>query len=221
MIHTKFFSLRLMGTAIILWAAITVGCKNNDTNDETTPAADTSSAISSDKPVTADTSMTGMPSATPIDTSAMTGSTIADQKMNAGMGKPNPAKKGMKGKVTIAPAPKLTGTMEADKSGVYSNVEVYPSFPGGSDGLQKYFDENLKYPDRATNDGVEGTVQVMFTVDENGKLTEPHVMGNNIGYGLDEEALRAVKNMPAWKPGKLRGQNVKTKYTLPVTFQLY
>ena len=110
--------------------------------------------------------------------------------------------------------------MEADKSGTYSNVDVYPSFPGGAKGLQEYFDKNLVYPAEATNDGVEGTVNVMFTVDETGKLSDAHVMGEQQGYGMDDEALRVVKTMPAWNPGKLKGKNVKTMFTLPVSFQL-
>ncbi len=108
-----------------------------------------------------------------------------------------------------------------DKSGVYDNVEYFPAYPGGSKGLQKYFDKNLVYPDEATNEGVEGTVYVTFVVDEKGKLSSPQVMGNKLGYGLEEEAIRVINKMPSWTPGKLKGQNVKSRYTLPITFQLY
>jgi len=141
----------------------------------------------------------------------------------AGMAKPNPAKKGMKGKVAIseAPAPKSTAKMEADNTGVYSNVEIIPSFPGGYKGLQKFFDDNLEYPAEATNEGVEGTVNVTFVVDETGKLTSPKVSGEKLGYGLEAEALRVVNKMPTWNPGKLKGKNVKTSFTLPVRFVLY
>lgn len=135
---------------------------------------------------------------------------------------PNPAKKGMKGKVVVTPrmAP-ADKNMEADNAGAYTNVDIYPAFPGGNDALQTFISKNLQYPEVAMDEGVEGTVEVMFTVNEKGKPTDVHVMGDKIGYGLEEEAIKAVKQMPAWSPGKLKGKIVKTKYTLPVVFQLY
>ena len=137
-------------------------------------------------------------------------------------GGPNPAKKGMKGKVVVSPrtAP-ADKNMAADNAGAYTNVDIYPAFPGGNDALQTYISNSLQYPEKALDEGVEGTVEVMFTVNEKGKPTDVHVMGDKIGYGLEEEAIKAVKQMPAWSPGKLKGKNVKTKYTLPVVFQLY
>lgn len=184
----------------------TTGCNNNDTSPPPS-AADTSTVNESDASMMHDSGMVAKPDSMP-------------GKMGMGMAKPNPAKKGMKGKVMIMPSPKMSGAMDADKSGTYSNVEVYPSFPGGAKGLQEYFDKNLVYPQQASEDGVDGTVNVMFTVDETGKLTDPHIMGDALGYGLENEALRVVKTMPAWNPGKLKGKNVKTHFTLPVSFEL-
>ena len=204
------FSIKLLSAAIIL--SITFfSCNINDTNDSsTTDVMDTATAK--------------METATPMDTTskmATDNTTIADKQ---GMAKPNPAKKGMKGKVAIAPvmSPKTDANakMEADKTGVYSNVEILPSFPGGYKGLQKFFDDNLEYPADASNDGVEGTVNVSFVVDETGKLTTTAIEGENLGYGLEAEALRVVNKMPAWNAGKLKGKNVKTRFTLPVVFQL-
>ena len=205
------FSIKLLSTAIILSMTF-FSCKVNDTNDSsTTDVMDTATAK--------------METATPMDATsnmATDNTTIADKQ---GMAKPNPAKKGMKGKVAIVPvmSPKVDANakMEADNAGVYSNVEIIPSFPGGYKGLQKFFDDNLKYPEDASSDGVEGTVNVSFIVDENGKLTSPTVAGDNLGYGLEAEALRVVNRMPTWNAGKLKGKNVKTKFTLPVTFVLY
>jgi len=135
---------------------------------------------------------------------------------------PNPAKKGMKGKVVVTPRTAPSDkNMEADNAGAYTNVDIYPAFPGGNDALQTYISKSLQYPEKAMEEGVEGTVEVMFTVNEKGKATDVHVMGDKIGYGLEEEAIKAVKQMPAWSPGKLKGKIVKTKYTLPVVFQLY
>lgn len=135
--------------------------------------------------------------------------------------KPNAAKKGMKGRATITAPTKGTGAMEMDKSGAYNNVAFLPSFPGGNKGLQKFFDDNLSYPVAATDEGVEGTVNVNFIVDEHGKLGTPSIQGRPLGYGLESEALRVVNKMPSWTPGRLAGRNVKTKFTLPVVFQLY
>jgi periplasmic protein TonB len=158
------------------------------------------------------------------DTSASSVTTTMQPDSNAAVvaGKPNPAKKGMKGKVAVQEAAPKTpeAKMEADAAGVYANVEIIPSFPGGYKGMQEFFDKNLQYPEEASREGVEGTVELSFIVDENGKLTSPKVVGMKQGYGLEEEALRVVNKMPVWNPGKLKGKNVKTLYTLPVRFVL-
>lgn len=204
----------ILGIAVML-SSVVVSCTNNDTTEDSTAstAMDTVTTMT----VAADTSKM-------MDTAAMAATTNTTNPADkTGMAKPNPAKKGMKGKVTVVEAavPKPTGKMEADNAGVYSNVEIIPSFPGGYKGLQKYFDDNLEYPVEATNDGVEGTVNISFVVDENGKLTSPKIIGDKVGYGLEEEALRVVNKMPVWNPGKLKGKNVKTSFTLPVRFVLF
>ena len=204
--YNKFFSLKSLSIAMISIGLATTGCNNNDTSPPAS-ASDTSTVKANDAEMIHDTGMVAKPDSIPA-------------KMAMGTAKPNPAKKGMKGKVMIMPSPKMSGSMDADNTGAYSNVEVYPSFPGGANGLQQYFDKNLVYPQEASEDGVDGTVNVMFTVDETGKLTDPHIMGDALGYGLENEALRVVKTMPAWNPGKLKGKNVKTHFTLPVSFQL-
>ncbi len=189
----------------MLFGIAIVGCHNNDTDDGS--AADQSKTV--DVPVQHDTLMAVKDS-----------TTVA---MNSGTAKPDAGKKGKKGKVAISESnmSKATGKMEADNNGVYGNVEVMPSFPGGFKGLQHFFDDNLQYPETASSEGVEGTVNISFVVDEKGKLTSPEIVGERQGYGLDEEALRVVKKMPAWNPGRLKGNNVKTKFTLPVKFVLY
>jgi TonB family protein len=208
------FSVKLLSTAIIVSAAL-FSCTNNDTNDTPAePKMDTATTA-------VDTSM-NHPSTMTTDTSANKMSDAA-ATTSKGSAKPNPAKKGLKGKVAVSESnmSKPSGKMEADNTGVYSNVEVLPSFPGGYKGLQKFFDDNLQYPEAASNDGVEGTVNLTFVVDETGKLTSPQVNGENLGYGLEAEALRVVNKMPKWNPGQLKGKNVKTKFTLPVRFELY
>lgn len=193
--------------------------RNSSTSDSSQTLSDTSVTVTG--PVSTGSADTGITAAIMTPADSMIASPESHMNASKGTAKPNPAKKGMKGKVTISPAPKSTAKMEMDKAGVYSNVEVIPSFPGGYAGLQKYFDQNLQYPADASSEGVEGVVNVTFTVDENGKLTSAQTTGDKMGYGLEEEALRVVNKMPTWTPGKLKGQNVKTRYTLPVRFQLY
>ena len=212
--RTNVFPVKFLGAALIL-GTVAFSCTSNDTSTSSTETKmDTATTMMDTAAVNTPTTMTA-------DTSAM--NKMADNSSTTGKAKPNPAKKGMKGKVSVTESnmSKPTGKMEADNAGVYSNVEVLPSFPGGNSGLQRFFDDNLQYPDAATNDGVEGTVNLTFIVDENGKLTSPTATGDKLGYGLEDEALRVVNKMPAWNPGKLKGKNVKTKFTLPVRFVLY
>lgn len=205
--YKKIMAVKPLTFLLSLCSFLLCSCYNDDTTSRPSESDTTGVVIQNTDP-----SSTFMAQAESTDTVA--------KSDGVATAKPNPAKKGMKGKVTVMESPKMSGAMEADKSGTYTNVEVYPSFPGGSKGLQSYFDKNLQYPADASNDGVEGTVNILFTVDETGKLSNAHVSGNKLGYGLDEEALRVVNSMPAWNPGKLKGKNVKTKFTLPVSFQL-
>ncbi|MEO5943457.1 MAG: energy transducer TonB [Ferruginibacter sp.] len=220
-----FFSGKSLSAALVMLAVTTFSCHNNDTTSTTDQSHTYDTSMSSMKSTDSNSSSMDTsnhaPSAIATDTSTGIGTSTMNHSTMGGKAMPNPAKKGMKGKATVMGALKGTGSMDMDNSGVYNNVEYIPSFPGGNKGLQKFFDNNLKYPEDATTEGVDGTVKIGFIVDENGKLTSPQVIGDKLGYGLDEEALRVVKEMPTWNPGKLKGKNVKTRYTLPVTFQLY
>ncbi len=136
-------------------------------------------------------------------------------------GKPNPAKKGGKGKTSIVltdASPKADEKMEMDKEGVYTRADVTPSFPGGEKALIKFMEANLQYPAAALDEGVEGSLKYQFAVDENGKVYTPTLISEKIGYGLEEEATRVIKKMPKWNPGSIKGKNVKTRFTLPITF---
>lgn len=196
---------------IFIAGLLVAGCNNNDTVTSTETNSDTSVMS---MPDTTHIMMDTMATTVPMDNTKVDAGT-------SGMAAPNPAKKGKKGKVMItAPAAEKNMVVAADNSGTYSAAEVMPVFPGGYKGMQRYFDNTLTYPEEATNQGVEGTVMVTFTVDENGKLMSPAISGNKLGYGLEEEALRVVGNMPAWTPGTVKGKKVKTKFTLPVRFQL-
>ncbi|QCK17017.1 energy transducer TonB [Mangrovivirga cuniculi] len=102
---------------------------------------------------------------------------------------------------------------------VHDIVEESAHFPGGQEAWMKYLRNNLKYPSKARRMGIEGRVYVQFIVDKTGKLTNIKVV-KPIGGGLDEEALRVIKNAPKWNPGKQRGREVRQRMTIPVFFKL-
>jgi len=127
-----------------------------------------------------------------------------------------------KGKATVAMQESNNNDkMVADKEGVYNKATVMPQFPGGQDALATYVNNHAAYPQQAIDDNTAGIVRVSFVVDEHGKVQHAKVInGQKVGNGLDEEALRVVNNMPAWKPGQVKGHNVKTRLELPINFQL-
>ena len=95
-------------------------------------------------------------------------------------------------------------------------IEVMPEFKGGMDAMIKYMGENINYP-KETN--LSGVVYIGFVIDEKGNVTDVSVV-KSAAESLDKEALRVVKAMPKWTPGKDKGKNVKVKMTLPVSFKM-
>jgi protein TonB len=110
--------------------------------------------------------------------------------------------------------------IERDKDGVYKRPETMPAFPGGEDALAEYMEDNIDYEQEAIDNNTAGTIQVSFVVDENGKVRDARVISSKVGGGLDEQAVTAVEAMPAWTPGTVKGKKVKTRLTLPVSFQI-
>ncbi len=108
---------------------------------------------------------------------------------------------------------------EVEVEQIFTIVEEMPSFPGGEAELFKYLGKNIKYPEMANSAGISGVVYVTFVVDKDGKIKDVKVL-RGIGGGCDEEAVRVVKNMPAWKAGKQRGKAVTVQYNLPIRFTL-
>ena len=100
-----------------------------------------------------------------------------------------------------------------------SVLDEAPEFPGGSEALRNYLIENLRYPEQAKKDGVEGRVVVLFTVTEDGSILNVEV-SQGIGSGCDEEAVRVVKAMPKWKPAIKDGKPAAGQYALPISFRL-
>ena len=108
---------------------------------------------------------------------------------------------------------------EVEEEQIFTIVEEMPTFPGGEAELFKYLGKNIRYPQMATDAGISGVVYVTFVVGKDGKITDVKVL-RGIGGGCDEEAVRVVKSMPAWKPGKQRGKAVTVQYNLPIRFTL-
>lgn len=106
-----------------------------------------------------------------------------------------------------------------EEAEVFTVVEEMPSFPGGPAKMTEYIAKNIKYPMMARESGVEGRVFVNFVVEPNGSISKVKVL-RGIGGGCDEEAMRVVQSMPAWKPGKQRGTAVRVNYTVPIVFKL-
>jgi protein TonB len=106
-----------------------------------------------------------------------------------------------------------------EENKVFDVVEQMPSFPGGQGALMNYLNSNIKYPVIAEENGIQGRVVVQFVVGKDGSISNVHVV-KSVDPSLDKEAVRVVKNMPRWIPGKQNGQSVTVRYTLPVTFRL-
>ena len=112
------------------------------------------------------------------------------------------------------------GAMEAsDANPVFQVVEVMPEFPGGMAECLKFLGKNIKYPVQSQQAGVQGKVIVQFVVEKDGSVSNPKVV-RSIDPDLDGEAVRVISIMPKWKPGMQKGQAVRVKYTVPVTFRL-
>lgn len=99
-------------------------------------------------------------------------------------------------------------------------AEQMPEFPGGENELSKFLANNIKYPKSAQNNGIEGRCILTFVVCDDGKICKIESVGKKLGWGLEDEAIRVVKAMPAWTPGKQNGKPVFVAYTLPIRYQL-
>jgi len=102
---------------------------------------------------------------------------------------------------------------------VFDVVEQMPSFPGGDAELMKFLNSHIKYPAVAEENGIQGRVVATFVVERDGSITDVKVI-KSVDPSLDKEAIRVLKSMPKWIPGKQNGSAVRVKYTVPVTFRL-
>ena len=124
-----------------------------------------------------------------------------------------------KEEVVIA-APVEAPEEEEEEEVIFVVVETMPEFPGGQQALFKYLSENVKYPVIAQENGIQGRVICQFVVNKDGSIVDVEVVRSGGDPSLDKEAVRVIKSMPKWKPGKQRGKAVRVKYTVPVNFKL-
>ncbi|WP_290453505.1 energy transducer TonB [uncultured Muribaculum sp.] len=106
-----------------------------------------------------------------------------------------------------------------EENKVFTAVEQMPQFPGGEPALMQYIYKNIKYPPVAMENGIQGRVVVQFVVTKTGKIGEVKIARGK-DPDLDKEAMRVVKSLPDFIPGKMNGQAVNVWYTLPITFKL-
>jgi protein TonB len=120
--------------------------------------------------------------------------------------------------IEITPV-KIEEEEEEEEVQIFTVVENDPEFPGGMEALYKYLRDNIKYPQLARDNNITGKVYVTFVVERDGSIANPRVL-KDIGGGCGAEAIRVVKSMPKWTPGKQRGKAVRVQFNLPVSFNL-
>ena len=106
-----------------------------------------------------------------------------------------------------------------EETKIFTVVEQMPMFPGGDGALMGYLRDNIHYPTVAAENGVQGRVVVGFVVERDGSITDVNIL-RGVDPSLDREAMRVVKSMPRWNPGKQNGSAVRVKYQVPVSFRL-
>lgn len=105
------------------------------------------------------------------------------------------------------------------KDAVFTIVEKMPKYPGGESAMHTFINNNLKYPIEAQKSGIQGRVTVRYVVQSSGEISDVTVI-RGIDPALDNEAMRVIKAMPKWIPGKQNGKDVDVYYTLPIIFKL-
>ena len=125
-----------------------------------------------------------------------------------------------KAEEVVIAAPVEAPVEEEEEEVVFVIVESMPEFPGGQQASFKYLSENVKYPVIAQENGIQGRVICQFVVNKDGSIVDVEVVRSGGDPSLDKEAVRVIKSMPKWKPGKQRGKAVRVKYTVPVNFKL-
>lgn len=118
---------------------------------------------------------------------------------------------------TTASAQKTVISQKNEK--VFDVVEQMPEYPGGMQALFEFLKENIKYPEDAQKQKVEGRVLAKFVVETDGSISNIEVVKHAFP-SLDAEAVRVIQAMPNWTPGKQKGQAVRVKFVVPINFNL-
>ena len=121
--------------------------------------------------------------------------------------------------VVIAP-PVEAPVEEEEEEVIFVVVETMPEFPGGQQAMMKFIAENIQYPAKAMEKGIQGRTICQCVVEKDGKPSNVQVVRSSGDPSLDKEALRVINGMPKWKPGKQRGKPVRVQFNLPVLFEL-
>jgi len=124
-----------------------------------------------------------------------------------------------KNKIVEVIAAPVAAPIEEEDQVIFQVVETMPSFPGGDKELFQFLSSTIKYPVIAQENGIQGRVICQFVVNKDGTIVDVEVV-RSVDASLDKEAIRVIKAMPKWSPGKQRGKSVRVKYTLPVNFKL-
>jgi TonB family protein len=113
----------------------------------------------------------------------------------------------------------VPGKQKKESDEVFVVVEEMPQFPGGEEAMISWIAQNIRYPEKAKQEGIRGMVAVSFVVGKTGKVSDVKAV-RSVHPLLDAEAVRVIREMPDWKPGTQRGKAVDVKYTVPVKFDL-
>ncbi len=124
-----------------------------------------------------------------------------------------------KNKQVVIQAPIAAPVEDPEENRIHVVVERMPEFPGGEAAMNQFISRNIRYPVIAQENGIQGRVVVQFVVNTDGKIVDVEVV-RGVEESLDKEAVRVVKAMPPWNPGRQGGKNVRVKYTLPIRFRI-
>lgn len=124
-----------------------------------------------------------------------------------------------KNKIVVIQAPIAAPVEDPEENRIHVVVERMPEFPGGEAAMNQFISRNIRYPVIAQENGIQGRVVVQFVVNTDGKIVDVEVV-RGVEESLDKEAVRVIKAMPPWNPGRQGGKNVRVKYTLPIRFRI-
>ncbi len=189
--------------SVLAAAMLFTACNDEKSNSGDKPSTEVINEPETGNPVTTDT--------------AGSGSTVTSPPATSTTGRTS----GRTGKASVGTeAVSRTDKMSADNTGFYNYAEVSPAYKNGQRGIENYVNNHIEYPQEAIDNSIEGTVKVRFGIDENGNVSNVTTLGNKIGYGLEDEAVRVIKDMSKWTPGMVKGKNVKTWMVLPITYKI-